>query len=403
MCNSIKMHGGAYLRSHRKHNTLPKFILWGLVVVMVCVLAFTQVANAEAKTIYHLPDEAPSFSIPDNLADYFGSHSIDDLVAPYYCFQLVAGDHTTDVSLPVIKARFGNDFNREITERLNSLVDNILFYLEQGESYIANRIFYEAYLDQEVLTILLWTDYNGGQIRCEPWFFDLSEGKQITDTWKQAEALLGMEYSTFLWVTDRYIQASFAETYYEQVYTVPEDQMDDEQLAFLDNYRGILKEIPCDISSAFSRWVFPGDGKVYMLYELPLVCNDWYSGFRTEAKLVEIDASILQYKDMITPTAAMKEAILNNTVHVMGGSDQARALLERRLFYSSPKLFVEAVAEAYELDQEYAIDFLLRYGSDDELSSIQMLCGNLESSVRLTNPESEVVTKIISEIEHQLR
>lgn len=403
MCNSSKKPGGAYLRSHHKHNTLPKFILLGLVVVMVSVLAFTQIANAEAKSIYHLPDEAPSFSIPSNLTDNFGSHSIDDLVAPHYNFQLVAGDHTTDVSLPVIKARFGNDFNIEITERLNTLIGNILFYLEQGESYIVNSVSYEAYIGQEMLTILLWTDYNGGQIRCEPWFFDLSEGKQITDTWKQAEALLGMEYSTFLWVTDRYIQASFAETYYEQVYTAPEDQMDDEQLAFLDNYRGILKEIPCDISSAFSRWVFPGDGKVYMLYELPLVCNDWYSGFRTEAKLVEIDASILQYKDMITPTAAMKEAILNNTVHVMGGSDQACALLERRLFYSSPKLFIEAVAEAYELDQEYAIDFLLRYGSDDELSSIQMLCGNLESSVRLTNPESEVVTKIISEIEHQLR
>lgn len=186
MCNSSKKPGGAYLHSHRKHNTLPKFILLGLVVVMVSVLAFTQIANAEAKSIYHLPDEGPSFSIPTNLPDNFGSHSIDDLVAPHYSFQLVAGDHTIDVSLPVIKARFGNDFNIEITDRLNTLIDNILFYLKQGESYIVNSVSYEAYLDQEMLTILLWTDYNGGQIRCEPWFFDLSEGKQITDTWKQA-------------------------------------------------------------------------------------------------------------------------------------------------------------------------------------------------------------------------
>lgn len=403
MCNSSKNHGGAFLRSHRKHNVLLKFILLGLVIVMVCVLAFTQVANAEVKPIYHLPDEVPSFSLPDNLTDNFGSHSIDDLVAPHYSFQLVAGDHSTDVSLPVIKARFGNDFNIEITERLNTLIGNILFYLERGELYIVNSVSYEAYLDQEMLTILLWTDYNGGQIRCEPWFFDLSEGKQITDTWNQAETLLGMEYSTFLWVTDRYIQSSFAETYYKQVYTAPEDQMDDERRAFLENYRSILKEIPCDISSAFSRWVFPGDGKVYMLYELPLVCNDWYSGFRTEAKLVEIDASILRYKDMITPATAMKEAILNNTVHVMGGTDQACALLVRRLFHSSPELFISAVAEAHELDREYTVDCLLRYVSDDELSSIQMLCGNLESSAQLTKEESEVVTQIISEIAHQLR
>lgn len=395
--------GGIYFRSHHNDMTPLKVILLGIVVVMISVIVFTQVVNAEAKSIYHLPDEVPSFSNPTNLTDNFGSHSIDDLVASHYSFQLVAGDRTIDVSLPVIKARFGNDFNIEITERLNTLIGNILFYLEQDEPYIVNSVSYEAYLDKEMLTILLWTDYNGGQIRCEPWFFDLSEGKQITDTWNQAEALLGMEYSTFLWVTDRYIQSSFAETYYEQVYTGPEDQMDDEQLAFLDNYRSILKEIPCDISSAFSRWVFPGGGKVYMLYELPLVCNDWYSGFRTEAKLVEIDASILQYKDMTTPSAAMKEAIFNNTIHVMGGTDQACALLARRLFHSAPKVFVEAVADAYELDQEYAIDFLLRYGSDDELSSIQTLCGNLESSACLTNPESEVVTKIISEIEHLLR
>ena len=93
------------------------------------MLAFTQFANAEAKSIYHLPDEVPSFSPPDNLPDNFGSHSIDDLVVPHYSFQLVAGDHTTNVSLPVIKARFGNDFNIEITERLNTLIGNILFYL----------------------------------------------------------------------------------------------------------------------------------------------------------------------------------------------------------------------------------------------------------------------------------
>ena len=135
-----------------------------------------------------------------------------------------------------------------------------------------------------------------------------------------------------------------------------------------------------------------------MAYELPLISDDWYSGFQSELKIVEIDISVLKYKDMVTSAEATYDAIYNSTVHVMGGSDQSHAQLLRIIFYDYPYAFVDAAADVSKQDQEYAVSSLLRYANDAEQLIIQRICQNLKKTEYLTNEEIRVVDSISSKI-----
>lgn len=379
-------HGGAYL-SHSYANRRPWIIgLMALVVAIVFTILACRNVDGEHKITYHLPGEPPNFGLPENLGNHSGSCVLDELVIPYYDFLHDAGDATIEVSLPHIQAGYGSNFNAAIVNQLENLVNNITFYLERGESWVVKRLSYEAYLDQDILTVLIMTETDD-QRKCEPRTFDLSEGGKTITTSELVEKLLGLDYATFLWMTDHYIQNDFSETYHNQAYVV------DGQDEATETYRGILREIPCDLANALNRTVFPANGKVYLLYDLPQISDDWYTGFRTNAKVVEIDASILRYKDLVTPQEAVRDAVFYSTVHVMGATDQAHAYLVRTIFFSEPEVFIDAVSDASEQDQVYAIESLLRYADETDLNQILAICSGGE--------ESAVVNRIIAEIKRE--
>lgn len=379
-----------------------KFILFGGVFFAVAVIAIVMSIKSNViadKTVYRLPDEMPAINLPETLEDNSDSRVLDKLVVRYYNFTIEAGNHSIDVSLPIIKASYGSDFNASIIEQLETVVSNTLYHLENGVC-VYESLTYESYLDQEILTVLLHTQYTDGQSRCQPWIFDLAKGGALIDsTCELAERLIGMDYSSFLWVTDHYIQNLFAHTYFVEAYPVSEAEMSNEQYEFLESYRGIVREIPRDISNAFSRWVFPADGKVFLAFQFPLISNDWYAGFLSETVVVEIDQSILKYKDMVTPEEAVLEVILNSTVHSMGGTNQSHAILTQTVFYSSPYVFISAVAHAPEADQECMIESLIRHADEEESEEILGVCQYLKTQLYLTNEEEQIVESICSRID----
>lgn len=371
------------------HICSRKYIFLGCVFIVVAVIILVvlqQGVEAESETIYHLPDEVPDFSVPEELENRSNGHKLDDIVVPYYDFLLEAGDATIEVSLPIIQADYGAEFNAAVVKQLENLVSNTMFYLERNELWVVKRLSYEAYLNQDILTVLIMTETDD-QTRCEPWIFDLSNAGREIATSELVERLLGLDYATFLWITDRYIQNEFSATYQNKAYT--SDGQDDA----LEAYRGILREIPYDLSNALNRTVFPSNSKVYLMFDLPQITDDWSVGFRATAKMVELDASILRYKDMVTPQEAVIDAVFNSTVHMMGGTDQAHAHLVRTIFHSEPVVFIDAVSGMSEQNQVYAIESLLRYADETNLNQILAVCSGLE--------ESEVVNRITAEIKGQ--
>lgn len=400
MKNQSNRHGCAFLRvsSQKKPFTQPFFFGVTFIAVAIIVLVMSLKDSVVAgKVIYHLPDEVPEFSLPEALDDNRDSRNLDELVVPYFDFIIEAGDHSIDISLPIIKASYGSNFNASVMEQLETVVSNTLYYLENNVC-IYKSMTYEAYLDQKILTILLHTKYTDGQSRCQPWIYDLAKGGVlINDTCEMTERLMGMDYASFLSITGRYIQHLFADTYFNDAYSVPEEEMSTEQYEFLDSYRGIVREIPRDISNVFSRWIFPADGKVFLVFQLPIISDNWYVGFLSETVVVEIDESILKYKDMVTPEEAVLDATLNSTIRIMGGTDQLQAFLTRTLFYSSPDVFVSAVAGVPEMDQEYMIESLIRYVDVADYRKILEICADLKAE-DLSNSESDVIAWIITKI-----
>lgn len=400
MENQSNSHGGAFLRapSQKKHFTQLFFFGGAFIVVAVIVLVMSLKGSAADRVVYYLPDEVPRFSLPENLEDNSGSLVLEELIVPYFDFTIEAGSNSIDVSLPIITAGFGAEFNASVLDQLDTLISNIMFYLDEDICIVKNMT-YEAFLDQEILTVLLYTEYTDGQSRCQPWCYDLTNGYVlIDDTCELTERLIGMDYASFLWVTDRYIQDQFAHTYFDDAYSVPEAEVSNKQREFLDAYKGIVRKIPRDISNAFSRWIFPADGKVFLVFQLPIISNDWYVGFLSETVVVEIDKSILKYKDMVTPKEAVLETVLDSTVHVMGATDQSHALLTRTVFYSSPDVFISAAACVPETDQEYMIESLIRYADETDYTKMLTICENLKAGENLTNSESDVIAWIISKI-----
>ncbi len=404
MKNQSGRHGGAFLQVTSQKQKLTNFNFLGVAFIVVVIIALVlslKGSAAAGKVVYHLPDEVPEFSLPEVMDDNHDSRNLDELVFPYFDFIIEAGDYSIDVSLPIIKASYGSEFNTVVMEQLESLVSNTLYHLE-NDICLYESLTYQAYFDQEILTVLLHTKYTDGQSRCQHWIYDLSkDGVLINDTCELTERLMGMGYASFLSITDRYLQELFADTYFEDAYAVPAEDMTDEQYEFLDAYRGIVREIPRDISNAFSRWIFPADGKVFLVFQLPIICNDWYFGFLSETVIVEID-EILKYQDMVTPEEAVLEAVLNSTVHVMGATDQSHALLTRTVFYSSPDVFVSAVASAPEMDQEYMVESLIRYADETDCTKILEICEDLKARENPTNSESNVITEIITKIKEAL-
>lgn len=377
--------GGAYLSEPHSSGKLWAISIMILTAVIIFAMLIIKDGDREFQFTYHLPDEVPDVRLPV-LEDHSGSHVLDELVIPHYDFLLEAGDTTIEVSLPLIQAGYGADFNAAVVNQLENLISNTKFYIERGESWVVKRLSYEAYLDQNILTVLIMTETDD-QTRCEPWTFDLAEvGKTIT-TSELVEKLLGLDYATFLWMADQYIQNDFTATYHNQAYAV--DGQDED----MEDYKGILQEIPCDLANVLNRTVFPANGKVYLLYDLPLISDDWYTGFRTSAKIVEIDASILRYKDLVTSQEAVQDAVFNSTVHVMGATDQAHAYLVRAIFFSVPDVFIDAISGISEQNQAYAIESLLRYADENDLNQILAICTEREESV--------VVNRIIAEINRE--
>lgn len=401
MKNQSNRRGGTFLRGFSQKKHLTQLFLFGgaFIAVVAIVLVMSLKSSAMAgKVIYHLPDEVPEFSLPEAKDDNRDSRNLDELVVPYFDFIIEAGDHSIDVSLPIINASYGSEFNTAVINQLENLVSNTLYYLE-SDICIYKSMTYEAYLDQDILTVLLNTEFSDGQSRCQPWIFDLSKGGVlINDTYELTERLIGMEYVSFLSVTDHYIQNLFAETYFNDAYPVPEEEMTNEQYEFLDSYSGIVREIPRDIPNAFSRWIFPADGKVFLVFQLPIISNDWYVGFLSKTVVVEINKSILKYKDMATPTEAVLETVLDSTVHVMGGTDWSHALLTRTVFCSSPDMFISAAACVPKTDQEYMIESLTRYADETDCTKILEICENLKVCEHLTDLESGVISQIITQV-----
>lgn len=380
-----KRRGGVYLSDPHSSGQLWIISIMVLVIVIIFAMLISEAGDRGNQLTYHLPDEVPDVSLPV-LEDHSGSHVLDELVIPHYDFLLAAGDTAIEVSLPLIQAGYGADFNTAVVNQLENLISNITFYLEGGESWVVKRLSYESYLEKGILTVLIMTETDD-QTKCEPWTFDLLEGGKAITTSELVEKLLGLDYATFLWMTDQYIQNDFSETYHNQAHVV------DGQDEAMETYRGILREIPCDLANALNRTIFPANERVYLLYDLPQISDDWYTGFRTSAKIVEIDASILRYKDLVTPQKAVQDAVFNSTVHVMGATDQAHAYLVRTSFFSEPEVFIDAVSDASEQDQVYAIESLLRYADETDLNQILAICSGCE--------ESAVVNRIIAEIKRE--
>lgn len=117
MNNQGSKHGGAYLQAPSQRKCYSKFaFLVGVFMVIIASILFVLLKSeaTEDRIVYHLPDEAPVINLPETLEDNSDSRNLDDLVDPHFKFIIETGNHSIDVSLPILKAPYKHRKNEFI-------------------------------------------------------------------------------------------------------------------------------------------------------------------------------------------------------------------------------------------------------------------------------------------------
>ncbi len=374
----------------------PRIWVW-IVIVLLFVMAAEKVwMNNGAEEQAALAAQEPVDTVLDSLENYGAGAPLDKLVIPYNEFTVNTKEGVIEVSVPLIQAEFAEGFNTRIIQWVENLLENAQNTLVMGNTLQHRSITYQAFLEKDILTVLLRTEYATGESDWEPWIFDLKQEGKLLEPWELAKSLLGMDYATFLWVTDRWVQNCFVDAHWGQFRGVPEDEMPEAQYLQYENYVGILAQIPMDISNAVNRWVFPADGTVYLMYDLPILSDNWQSGLMTQAGLTELGGSVFSLARTVTAKEAVADVVFSSDVYSGSGSDQPHAQLVRQVFYGAPKAFLEVVADLE--GQEYAVESLLRYAGEAELQKIGEICTELRAGGNLTKEENAAAYLLLASV-----
>lgn len=339
-----------------------------------------------SKTVYELPgEEVPILAVPPVNPVIGEPEFVDDLVAVGYDFTIETDIGTFETSCPVIRADFGKEINEYIIGELNHVVNCIQYAVDNGEELPVTGLSYQAYYAQDVLTLVLLEMLEGNEQRSLVWICDLKEDRKL-NVHELPERYLGISYTEFLYATDKYIGQRYSDYHFSALQYVPDTVTVEQQHRQNQNY------IQTDPINMLGRFIFPTNEGVYLLYEMPLITEEFDHEISMQTVTEPID-SLLPYIDLVSPQEVVRELLFDTAVSVMGADDQIHAELVRTAFREHPEAFVAAATE----DPYYAVQRLLLYASQDEKMEFADICTRLKT-LNLSAEESDVISLILAEI-----
>lgn len=127
--------------------------------------------------------------------------------------------YSIHVTLPALEpvAKFATDYNSAITEYANDLLDNNKGASQNGECLNTCAVIYEAYLYNELLSILVTEQYDSGECNYQVSTFDLVALIELS-TADLAERLLRLDYASFLLASNLVVDHDYIDRYYQEIH-----------------------------------------------------------------------------------------------------------------------------------------------------------------------------------------
>lgn len=268
------------------------------------------------------------------------------------------------VTLPALTpvSEFAVSFNNEMEALGIRILDDIGSAMEDGYGSSVLSANYQAWLNDEILSVLLTIHLSDGSLDYRVYNFDV-EDREAIRTADICDEVLELDYPTFLLATNRIVSQNFEKQYGSLVPTEDAALLDEEKKNLIQNYNGILSEIGLNTVQIISRQLFLCEnGQVLLLYNAPTLTADGIAGYAPT--ILEFNPDAANWEQPPTEAQAYHE-LFYLTYEVDGAYADAYAEILRQAFFADNSDFIQYAAMETDTCQN-SITFLLTYGISDE-------------------------------------
>lgn len=301
------------------------------------------------------------------------------------------------ITLPALApvTDFAIRFNEEIWELGSAYVEEAVQCRKQETSNILSRVTYEAYLHDEILSIVLIENTVFDYTAYRSWSFDL-EDQQALSTAELADELLDMDYPEFILASNAITAQHFKEQYgsfianIENQQTSTDSYFETEPPEELELYHALLEQIPYDTVSIRNRQLFVGEnGQVMLIYDAPSL-----AGAASYPTVIPFDLTDVDWKIPTEETAYGE--LLRLTKYVDGAYAESYASILVEAFFADSEDFVKYAAKATATRQEDIISFL-NYGlQPQQAEEFRNICRELLNEDDMTKNETALLNRLVT-------
>ena len=305
---------------------------------------------------------------------------------------------SVSVTLPALApvADFAITFNESILELGSRYIAELVECQQMGTSNVLTRVTYEAYLHDEVLSIVLIEDTAFDYTSYYTWSFDLEDREELSIA-ELCDKMLDMDYPEFILATNAITSHHFKEQYASYIANMENQQnsadtyFETEPPAELDFYYAILEQIPYDTVSIENRRLFIGEnGQVMLIYDAPSL-----AGASSYPTIIPFDLKGVDWKKPTEETAYGE--LLRLTEYVDGAYAESYASILVEAFFADSEDFVKYAAKATATRQEDIV-FFLNYGLQPrQVERFQSICRELLKADDLTESETTLLNRLVTE------
>ena len=304
---------------------------------------------------------------------------------------------SVSITLPALAPvdDFAIAFNKTIYDLGNRYLDEVMECQRQDTSNILTRVTYEAYLHDEILSIVLIEDTAFDYTSYYAWTFDL-EDRQAMSIAELCDELLDMDYPEFILATNaisaHHFKAQFGE-YIAGIENQPistDSYFDTEPSAEVDFYYGLLEQIPYDTVSIQSRQLFVSEnGQVMLIYNAPSLAGASYY-----PTIIPFDFNGVDWKKPTEETAYGELFRLTEYVSGEQADSYSRILLDA--YWEDSEDFVKYAAKATASHQDDILSFLRHGLQPQEFERLQRICTELLKDDDLSAKEITLVNQLLA-------
>ena len=361
-----------------------------VVVILTVFLLFGVVGCKNQEEISVQDCDIPQDNLPKYVIPMTGVQGTDETVLTNYdvraSWQTENGTEcSVEITLPALNPDldFAEEYNRTIENYTNDLLDYLISAAEAAMPSNTVSVSYEAYFNEDLLSILITEQFASGQASYQVATFDLEEGKKL-ETSELASRLLGLDYPSFLLAGNAFVWRDFIDRYAE---TEPDTTRTTEI------FNGIQNSIPLDTYNLYNRKLFINEsGNVMLLFQRVLLSEDWQYGLESEEYISQIKVAELDW----TPSSQEKSMDTLLTLPVSGRRyyPEYYSYLLQNAFLNDPRMFIQRLSLLDADSIEIEIDYINYAAWGDVLTEITVACTNLLSDESLLPVEKHVVEKI---------